>query len=209
MKSSVILKYFPDLSEQQVQQFQALEPLYEEWNSKINVISRKDLEGLYIKHVLHSLAIAKVVNFKPHTDILDVGTGGGFPGIPLAILFPQCNFHLIDSIGKKITVVQQIVDTIKLNNVIAEKIRSEQLQNKYDFIVSRAVTRLAPFYQWVRHKVKKEYFNKKKNGLLLLKGGDLKEELEELKLKYKIYPIPEFFEEDFFETKAVVYVPFH
>ncbi|MDQ3536490.1 MAG: 16S rRNA (guanine(527)-N(7))-methyltransferase RsmG [Bacteroidota bacterium] len=209
MKSSVILKYFPDLSEQQVQQFQALEPLYEEWNSKINVISRKDLEGLYIKHVLHSLAIAKVVNFKPHTDILDVGTGGGFPGIPLAILFPQCNFHLIDSIGKKITVVQQIVDTIKLNNVIAEKIRAEQLQNKYDFIVSRAVTRLAPFYQWVRHKVKKEYFNKKKNGLLLLKGGDLKEELEELKLKYKIYPIPEFFEEDFFETKAVVYVPFH
>jgi 16S rRNA (guanine527-N7)-methyltransferase len=209
MKSSVILKYFPDLSEQQVQQFQALEPLYEEWNFKINVISRKDLEGLYIKHVLHSLAIAKVVYFKPHTDILDVGTGGGFPGIPLAILFPQCNFHLIDSIGKKITVVQQIVDTIKLNNVIAEKIRAEQLQNKYDFIVSRAVTRLAPFYQWVRHKVKKEYFNKKKNGLLLLKGGDLKEELEELKLKYKIYPIPEFFEEDFFETKAVVYLPFH
>jgi len=207
MNISILLKYFPDLSEQQVQQFQSLGPLYEEWNAKINVISRKDMEGLYLKHILHSLAIAKVVSFKPQTDILDVGTGGGFPGIPLAILFPDCNFHLIDSIGKKITVVQQIVDALQLTNVKAEQIRAEQLQDKYDFILSRAVTRLAPFYQWVRHRVKKEYFNKRKNGLLLLKGGDLQEELHESKLRCKIFPISDFFEEAFFETKAIVYVP--
>lgn len=207
MNSSLILKYFPDLSEHQIRQFESLGPLYEEWNAKINVISRKDMEGLYLKHILHSLAIAKVVSFKSDTDILDVGTGGGFPGIPLAILFPESNFHLIDSIGKKITVVQQIVEALQLPNVKAEQIRAEQLQDKYDFILSRGVTRLAPFYQWVRHSVKKEYFNKRKNGLLLLKGGDLKEELMESKLRCKIFPLSEFFEEDFFDTKMVVYVP--
>ncbi|MDQ3392754.1 MAG: 16S rRNA (guanine(527)-N(7))-methyltransferase RsmG [Bacteroidota bacterium] len=205
----MILKYFPDLTECQIHQFKSLGPLYEEWNAKINVISRKDMEGLYLKHILHSLAIAKIISFKPATDILDVGTGGGFPGIPLAILFPESNFHLIDSIGKKIVVVQQIVDALRLTNVKAEKIRAEQLQNKYDFILSRAVTRLSPFYQWVRHRLKKEYFNKRKNGLLLLKGGDLQEELQEAKLKFKIFPIPEFFEEEFFDTKVVVYVPFN
>lgn len=207
MNSSIINKYFPDLSEKQQQQFEALNELYLEWNAKINVISRKDQEGLYIHHVLHSLAIAKVVTFKPGADILDVGTGGGFPGIPLAILYPETQFHLIDSIGKKIKVVKGIAEALGLENVKAEQIRAEQLQNKYDFILSRAVTRLAPFYQWVKYRVKKEYFHKKKNGLLLLKGGDLNEELHEAKLKNTIFPIKDFFEEDFFETKVVVYVP--
>lgn len=207
MGSTIVLKYFPDLSETQVQQFQALQHLYEEWNSKINVISRKDMEGLYLKHVLHSLSIAKIVKFKPDTSLLDVGTGGGFPGIPLAILFPECNFHLVDSIGKKITVVQQVSEALNLSNVKAEQIRAEQLHEKYDFILSRAVTKVAPLYQWVKNKVKKEYFNNKKNGLLLLKGGDLEEELRESKLKYKIFPLSDFFEEEFFDTKVVVYIP--
>lgn len=207
MGSTIVLKYFPDLSETQVQQFQALQHLYEEWNSKINVISRKDMEGLYLKHVLHSLSIAKIVKFKPDTSLLDVGTGGGFPGIPLAILFPECHFHLVDSIGKKITVVQQVSEALNLSNVKAEQIRAEQLHEKYDFILSRAVTKVAPLYQWVKNKVKKEYFNNKKNGLLLLKGGDLEEELRESKLKYKIFPLSDFFEEEFFDTKVVVYIP--
>lgn len=207
MDSTIVIKYFPELSEKQIQQFQKLQPLYEEWNSKINVISRKDMEGLYLKHVLHSLSIAKVIKFKPETSILDVGTGGGFPGIPLAILFPECHFHLVDSIGKKITVVQQVAESLGLTNVKAEQIRAEQLQEKYDFILSRAVTRVAPLYQWVKNKVKKEYFNTKKNGLLLLKGGDLEEELKESKLKYKIFALSDFFEEEFFDTKVIVYVP--
>jgi 16S rRNA (guanine527-N7)-methyltransferase len=209
LDSSILINYFPHLTEKQIKQFKALQPLYEDWNARINVISRKDMENFYLHHVLHSLAIAKVVAFKAQADILDVGTGGGLPGIPLAIMFPETNFHLIDSIGKKIRVVNQVVEALELNNVKAEQKRAEQVLEKYDFIISRAVTRLGTFHQWVKHRIKKEYFHSKKNGLLLLKGGDLKEELAEAKLKFQIYPVKDFFEEDYFETKMVVYVPFH
>ncbi|CAN5198346.1 16S rRNA (guanine(527)-N(7))-methyltransferase RsmG [soil metagenome] len=209
MDSSIIFKYFPHLTEKQIQQFKALQPLYEDWNAKINVISRKDKENFYLHHVLHSLAIAKIILFKPQAEILDVGTGGGFPGIPLAILFPEAHFHLIDSIGKKIKVVNQVVEALELGNVKAEQKRAEQVHEKYDFILSRAVTRLGIFHQWVKHRIKKEYFHSQKNGLLLLKGGDLKEELEEAKVKHKIFPLKDHFEEEYFETKVVVYVPFH
>lgn len=202
----IIQKYFPNLTEKQVGQFQQLEPLYADWNEKINVISRKDIENLYIHHVLHSLGIAKVIQFKPGAEILDVGTGGGFPGIPLAILFPEAHFHLIDSTGKKITVVENVIQALDLNNVKAEKLRAEQVNRKYDFIVSRAVTRLAPFHQWVKHKVKKEYNHKLKNGILCLKGGDLKEELGEAKIRSRIFNLSDYFEEEFFQTKKVVYV---
>ncbi len=202
----LILKYFPDLSPLQVEQFRRLQPLYEEWNEKINVISRKDIEQLYERHVLHSLGIAKVISFKSDTSILDVGTGGGFPGIPLAILFPECHFHLVDSIGKKIKVVQEISAALGLANVKAEQIRAEKLEDTYDFGVSRAVTHLKEFYGWVRNKVNKPYNNTLRNGILYLKGGDLTEELQEAKLKHKLFSLSEYFEEEFFETKKVVYV---
>lgn len=205
---SVILKYFPDLSAKQQDQFGQLQDLYELWNNQINVISRKDLENLYEKHVLHSLGIAKVCSFVDDSDILDVGTGGGFPGIPLAILFPEVKFHLVDSIGKKIKVVSEVAAALGLTNVKAEHQRAEKIEGKYDFVISRAVTRMAPFIEWIEHKFNKNHFNPLDNGILYLKGGDLSEELGEVKRKYRIYDLSDVFEEEFFETKKVVYVPF-
>jgi len=200
-------KYFSTLSSYQIEQFRLLQQLYSDWNNKINVVSRKDIDHLYERHVLHSLAIAKVILFKKDTSVLDVGTGGGFPGIPLAILFPECHFHLVDSIGKKITVVKAISDSLKLSNVSAEQIRAEQLNEKYDFIVSRAVTSFPEFYQWVKQKVKSTSVNELKNGILYLKGGDLNEELQDFFTKVKIIKLADFFEEEFFETKKIVYLP--
>jgi 16S rRNA (guanine527-N7)-methyltransferase len=205
--ASLILKYFPQLSEKQKTQFEQLAPLYRDWNEKINVISRKDVDNIYVNHVLHSLAIAKVISFKPGTEILDVGTGGGFPGIPLAILFPDCHFHLVDSIGKKITVVKEISAALGLTNVKADQIRAEELKTKYDFVVSRAVTRMREFYGWVRNKTKRDSKNSMDNGILYLKGGDLEAEMNELRKPYSIYSLTDYFSEDFFETKSIVYVP--
>lgn len=194
------------MSDFQKEQFSNLLPLYREWNAKINVVSRKDIDNLYLNHVLHSLGIAKFTSFKPGAEILDVGTGGGFPGIPLAILFPDVRFHLVDSIGKKITVVRNVADGIGLKNVRAEQIRAEQVKGEYDFIVSRAVTRLKEFYGWIHRKVKKESRHTLYNGILYLKGGDLEEELAELKKPYQLFELATVFREDFFETKKVVYV---
>ena len=182
-------------------------PFYQEWNAKINVISRKDIDNLYLNHVLHSLGIAKVVSFKPGTSVLDVGTGGGFPGIPLAILFPETQFHLVDSIGKKISVVKNVAEGIGLKNIRAEQIRAEQIKGEYDFIVSRAVTRLKEFYGWVHRKVKKESRHTLFNGILYLKGGDLEQELAELKKPHQIIDLSQYFQEEYFQTKKVVYVP--
>jgi 16S rRNA (guanine527-N7)-methyltransferase len=203
----IIFHYFPDLSETQKSQFIKLFELYKEWNDKINVISRKDIDNLYVNHVLHSLGIAKVTSFKPGTKILDVGTGGGFPGIPLAILFPETQFHLVDSIGKKITVVNNVAEGLGLRNVRGEQIRAEQIKGEYDFIVSRAVTRIKEFYAWINKKVKKNSVHPLYNGILYLKGGDLDEELAELKRPYSLYNLSDYFQEEFFETKKVVYVP--
>lgn len=203
----LIKNYFPDLTPIQVKQFEKLEGLYKEWNDKINVISRKDIENIYVNHVLHALGIAKVITFKEGTEILDVGTGGGFPGIPLAIMFPQAHFHLVDSIGKKITVVTEVMKALGLKNVKAEQARAEQLKGKYDFIVSRAVTRMKEFHGWIQHKVKEESFNNLDNGILYLKGGDLDEEMNELRRPYSVYNLPDYFKEEFFETKKVIYVP--
>ena len=205
--ADIIFSYFPDLTEVQKQQFAKLYALYKDWNEKINVISRKDIDNLYVNHVLHSLGIAKVITFQAGASILDVGTGGGFPGIPLAILFPQSRFHLVDSIGKKITVVKNVAAGIGLTNVRAEQIRAEQVKGEYDFVVSRAVTRLKEFYGWIHQKVKKRSVHAKDNGILYLKGGDLEEELNELKRPYQLIDLTGFFKEDFFETKKVVYVP--
>lgn len=204
---SIITKYFPDLTEKQIEQFSALQGLYEHWNSQINVISRKDIESLYEKHVLHSLGIAKVMAFKPKTRIMDVGCGGGFPGIPLAILFPECNFYLVDSIGKKIKVVNEISSAIGLNNLRAEHKRAEEVKEKFEFIISRAVTEFPAFYKWVQNKVSKEQFNNLPNGILYLKGGDLTEELKDFKNRVVLYDLKDHFKEEFFETKKVVYLP--
>ncbi|MCG8476497.1 MAG: 16S rRNA (guanine(527)-N(7))-methyltransferase RsmG [Cytophagales bacterium] len=203
----LIKSYFPNLTEKQIRQFEKLGEVYPEWNDKINVISRKDIQELYTRHILHSLAIAKVQEFKPGSAVLDVGTGGGFPGIPLAVLFPETSFYLIDSIGKKIKVVQGVADAIGLENVRAEQIRAEQVKEKFDFVVSRAVTRLKPFCQWIKTNFKKESVHDRPNGILYLKGGDLEEELREARKKHELYEIKSFFKEDFFETKKVVYVP--
>jgi 16S rRNA (guanine527-N7)-methyltransferase len=203
----LIFSYFPELTAAQKEQIARLRPLYQEWNAKINVISRKDVDNLYINHVLHSLGIAKLTSFKPGARILDVGTGGGFPGIPLAILFPDTQFHLVDSIGKKITVVNNIAKGVALRNIRGEQIRAEQIKGEYDFIVSRAVTRLKEFYGWVRGKVKKESKHSLYNGILYLKGGDLEEELAELKKPHQVFELNTVFKEEFFETKKVVYVP--
>jgi 16S rRNA (guanine527-N7)-methyltransferase len=202
----IILNYFPGLAEKQAEQFSMLKELYEDWNSKINVISRKDIDNLYVNHVLHSLGIAKVIQFKTGTKVLDVGTGGGFPGIPLAILFPLVSFHLIDSIGKKITVVNEVVKALELTNVIAKKNRAEEINEKYDFVVSRAVTSLPEFYGWVRPLVKKAGMNVLHNGILYLKGGDLTEEIKTLKHDVILFDLKDFFTEEYFETKKVVYV---
>ena len=204
----LIIKYFPELTERQREQFAALLPLYEDWNAKINVISRKDMGNFYEHHVLHSLAIAKVQPFKTMADILDVGTGGGFPGIPLAIMFPHANFYLIDSIGKKIKVVQNVAESLQLKNVRAEQIRAEQVEGDYDFIVSRAVTDLSQFTGWVRGKVSDSHYHALRNGILYLKGGDLAEELAPFKKKVRTWDISDFYEEEFFQTKKVIYLPF-
>ncbi|MGJ1261469.1 16S rRNA (guanine(527)-N(7))-methyltransferase RsmG [Sphingobacterium spiritivorum] len=204
----IIYKYFPKLTETQKNQFAQLAELYPFWNNQINVISRKDIESLYLHHVLHSLGIAKfMTEFAPGTHILDVGTGGGFPGIPLAILFPEVKFHLVDSIGKKIKVVREVATALGLTNVEADHMRAEQLDYKYDFVVSRAVTRLGDFAPWIRNKFLKQDKNGVPNGILYLKGGDLKEEIKESRLKAELHPLSDYFTEDFFETKYVVYVP--
>ncbi|MBP3943106.1 16S rRNA (guanine(527)-N(7))-methyltransferase RsmG [Sphingobacteriaceae bacterium WQ 2009] len=204
----IIFKYFPKITETQKQQFAELATLYPHWNSQINVISRKDIESLYLHHVLHSLGIAKFVGeFTAGTRILDVGTGGGFPGIPLAIMFPEVQFHLVDSIGKKIKVVREVAAALGLKNVEADHIRAEQIEDKYDFVVSRAVTRLADFTPWIRNKFERKDKNAIPNGILYLKGGDLSEEIKDAKLRAELHSLTDFFEEDFFETKYVVYVP--
>lgn len=205
--SELISPYFPGLSEVQLNQFDRLGELYADWNSKINVISRKDMDQFYIHHVLHSLGIAKVMEFQPGSRVLDIGTGGGFPGIPLAILFPETQFHLVDSIGKKITVVKDVVKQLKLANVEAQQARAEELVRKYDFVISRAVTRMANFYPWVKNKIRKEDFNEFQNGILYLKGGDVDEEMDELNKSYVVYHLDDYFKEEFFETKKVVYLP--
>jgi len=201
----LILKYFPDLTETQIKQFSQLQNLYMEWNAQINVISRKDMDNLYVKHVLHSLAIAKVITFSDGTKILDVGTGGGFPGIPLAILFPKVEFLLVDSIGKKIKVVNEVATSIGLKNLRAQHTRAEQVVGQFDFVVSRAVTKMKVFQQWVPKRISTKQNNILFNGILYLKGGDLTEELQGIK-NVDVYDIPNFFEEEFFETKKVVYV---
>lgn len=205
--STIIFNYFPSLSGKQKDQINQLGVLYKDWNDKINVVSRKDVENIYTNHVLHSLGIAKVMSFNPGAEVLDVGTGGGFPGIPLAILFPETHFHLVDSIGKKITVVNGVSNALGLKNVRAEQIRAEQIKGKYDFVVSRAVTRMKEFYGWVRKKIKDDSTHTLDNGILYLKGGDLDEEMNELKCPYSIYNLSDYFKEEFFETKRVVYVP--
>ena len=202
----ILNKYFPNLSETQVQHFKQLELLYTEWNAKINVISRKDIAALYERHVLHSLGIAKVQPFNPGARVLDVGTGGGFPGIPLAILFPETEFYLVDSIGKKIKVVEEVSAALGLKNVKAAHIRAEKVKGEFDFIVSRAVTTMPDFVKWVRKKVAKKQQHSLKNGILYLKGGDLTEELS-LYSSASLYELSAFFEEDFFETKKVVHLP--
>lgn len=206
IKMEEILKYFPNLTDIQKQQFEKLEELYQDWNAKINVISRKDIDELYIKHVLHSLAIAKIQKFEPGTYILDVGTGGGFPGIPLAILFPETRFYLIDVILKKINVVKAVAEALELKNVKAEQIRAENVKGDFDFIVSRAVTNMPDFVSWIKEKIKKQNKHELKNGILYLKGGDLTEELKDFP-KATEYNISEFFDNEFFETKKVVHLP--
>ncbi|MEE2699815.1 MAG: 16S rRNA (guanine(527)-N(7))-methyltransferase RsmG [Bacteroidota bacterium] len=202
----IIKKYFSDLSERQIRQFSDLQNLYAHWNSQINVISRKDISALYSKHILHSLAIAKVICFKKGTKVLDIGTGGGFPGIPLAILFPETDFLLADSIGKKIKVVNEVSGAIALTNVRTLHERAENINEKFDFVVSRAVTDMTDFKKWVKGKFKKEHNNAIKNGILYLKGGDLSEELKGI--AHQSFPITDFFDEDFFETKKVIYIEY-
>ena len=201
-----IQKQFPNLTENQIGQFQKLEALYQDWNAKINVISRKDIDELYTKHVLHSLAIAKIQPFEPGTYILDVGTGGGFPGIPLAILFPETRFYLIDVILKKINVVKAVAEALELKNVKAEQIRASEVKGDYDFIVSRAVTNMPDFVSWIKDKIKKQNKHQLPNGILYLKGGDLTEELKDFP-KATEYNIADFFKDEFFETKKVVHLP--
>jgi len=207
ISSALIQKYFKDLSKEQIAQFDQLYDLYSFWNAQINVISRKDIEELYERHILHSLGIAKFCRFKAGEKVLDVGTGGGFPGIPLAILFPETQFHLVDSIGKKIKVVVEVAAALGLTNVKASHLRAEQVTDKYDFVVSRAVTRLIDFYPWVKGKFNKDSKNAIANGILYLKGGELTEEIKESNLKAELYPLSAYFEEEFFETKYVVYIP--
>ena len=202
----IITQYFPNLTETQIEQFAKLEELYNDWNLKINVVSRKDIDEIYMRHVLHSLGIAKVQEFLPGSEVMDVGTGGGFPGIPLAILFPETQFHLVDSIGKKIRVVNEVVEGLGLTNVKATNDRVENVPGQYDFIVSRAVAQMETFVRWVRGHIKKKSIHDRKNGILYLKGGDLSEELATYTTA-EIFPLTTYYKEDFFETKKVVYLP--
>lgn len=202
----LILKYFPNLTEDQIAKFQKLESLYQDWNLKINVVSRKDIDELYLRHVLHSLGIAKVMPFNNGAKILDVGTGGGFPGIPLAILFPECSFHLVDSIAKKIKVVDEVIIGLGLTNIKTTHGRVEDVRGNYDFIVSRAVAMMPTFVHWVKGRIAKEQKHELKNGILYLKGGDLTEELKDYKTA-TIYNLSDFYSEDFYETKKVVHLP--
>ena len=203
----LLTKYFPDLSPLQINRFEELGSLYREWNEKINVISRKDIDELYVRHVLHSLAIAKIIRFKPGTNLLDVGTGGGFPGIPLAILFPNSNFTLIDAIGKKILVVQEVSGQLKLTNVRAQKNRVQEIKLRYDFVISRAVTAFPDFVSMVRKNVSPHSGNALPNGIIYLKGGDFEDEISAFKASAEIFDLSKIFEEPFFETKKVIYLP--
>ena len=202
----LILKYFSNLTKTQILQFEALECLYKTWNSKINVISRKDINELYLRHVLHSLVIAKVIEFSSGSSILDVGTGGGFPGLPLAIMFPNCRFHLVDSINKKLKVINAISKSIELKNIKTTHSRVESINNTYDFVVSRAVTVMPEFTKWTKGKFAKKQGNSFKNGIFYLKGGDLTEELKQYK-NVKVFLLSNYFEESFFETKKLIYLP--
>ncbi len=204
--SALIEKYFPELTAIQRSQFSQLENIYKDWNSKINVISRKDIDNLYERHVLHSLGIAKIIQFKNGTKILDVGTGGGFPGIPLAILYPDCKFHLLDSIGKKIKVVNTVVESLGLKNVLPEWGRVENLKGEFDFVVSRAVAELPVLYQWVKNKISRNSFNDLPNGVLAFKGGELSTELKLFKNRVQIFNLEKFFKDEYFHEKRVVFV---
>ena len=206
MKADLVFKYFDQLTDEQREQFSGLEALYQDWNQKINVVSRKDIDELYLRHVLHSLGIAKIQRFNEGAEILDVGTGGGFPGIPLAILFPEVKFTLVDAIGKKIKVVQEVIDGLELKNVTAKHARVEEISGQFDFIVSRAVAAMPTFVHWTKGKIKKDSAHERKNGILYLKGGDLTEELKGYKT-VQIFDLKDYFTEDFFETKKVVYLP--
>lgn len=206
MSVSLLSNYFPDITPKQLEQFGMLQAVYAEWNEKINVISRKDIEALYERHVLHSLAIYKFLPFQPQSSILDIGTGGGFPGIPLAIMQPDVEFLLVDSIGKKITVVNEVAAAIGLTNVRTKHGRAEEVKEKFDFVVSRAVAELATLWRWSQAKYKADQRNALPNGLICLKGGDLKEELSGLKRSKEVYSLQKYFREPFFETKALVYV---
>lgn len=202
----LIQKYFPNLTYIQLKQFEALQGLYEDWNSQINVISRKDIEALYLRHVLHSLSIAKLIQFKSGAKILDIGTGGGFPGVPLAILFPDVTFHLVDSINKKLKVVNGVSESLGLENIYTTHARAESIKGQYDFIISRAVTNMPDFVGWIKNRVAKKSIHPIKNGILYLKGGDLTDELK-LYTKTTLYDLSTYFEEDFFETKKIVHLP--
>ena len=202
----LILKYFPNLTEDQIDKFEKLQALYQDWNLKINVVSRKDIDELYLRHVLHSLAIAKVIKFKDGTKILDVGTGGGFPGIPLAVLFPECDFHLVDSIAKKLKVVDEVAEGLGLTNIKTTHSRVEAIDGTYDFIVSRAVAAMPTFVHWVKGKIAKKQNHDLKNGILYLKGGDLTEELQNYRTT-TIYNLNNYYTEDFFDTKKLVHLP--
>lgn len=206
MGIEIVLKYFSDLSDEQRQQFELLESLYQDWNQKINVVSRKDIDELYLRHVLHSLGIAKIQQFQPGSAVLDVGTGGGFPGVPLAILFPNTHFTLVDSIGKKIKVVEEVVEGLGITNVTAINSRVEEIKGQFDFIVSRAVAVMPTFTHWVKGKIKKESVHERRNGILYLKGGDLAEELKNYRTA-QIFDLTDYFKEDFYATKKVVYLP--
>ncbi len=202
----LIKHYFPGLSQDQIDKFTQLNELYQDWNQKINVVSRKDIDEIYLRHVLHSLGIAKIQGFKPGAKVMDVGTGGGFPGVPLAILFPETSFHLVDSIGKKIKVVDEVVEGLNLENVRTSNCRVEEVEEQYDFIVSRAVAQMDTFVRWVKGKISKRQQHELKNGILYLKGGDLSDELAVYETA-KIYDLKDYFEEEFFETKSVVHLP--
>lgn len=207
---AIIQENFPFVTEKQIKQFESLLEIYNNWNEKINVISRKDMENLFERHILHSLSIAKIISFKPNTKILDVGTGGGFPGIPLAILFPEVDFYLVDSIGKKINVVNAVSQELGLENIRAEQIRAENVKGYFDFIISRAVTSMPVFLSWIENKISKIQYHEMNNGIIYLKGGDLQEELlpieKDKKKRIKIYNIYEFFPSEFFETKKIVHI---